>query len=317
MPRPSEMRILVTGGAGFIGSAFVRLLLEETDHVVRTVDALTYAGSKANLTGVLDDPAHEFVEADIRDTEAIRESVEWADAVVNFAACTHVDRSVEDTEPFVSTNVDGTRCLLDLARETDLQRFLQISTDEVYGEILEGTASETAPLAPRNPYAATKAGADLLVQSYHVTYDLPVLVTRSANNYGPRQHREKFIPKMITRAAQGEPLPVYGDGTNVRDWTYVRDNCRAVLTVLEEGTTGELYNVGSGAERRNVDVARRILDLVGAPESLIEFVADRPGHDQRYALDTAKVESLGWEPRYTFERGLQETVEFYLGDVEA
>jgi dTDP-glucose 4,6-dehydratase len=306
------MRVLVTGGAGFIGSAFVRLLLAETDHEVRTIDALAYAGSRANLAGVMDHRRHEFVEADIREPAAVRESVAWADALVNFAAHTHVDRSIDDTEPFVSTNVEGTRCLLELARETDLDRFLQVSTDEVYGEVLEGTASETDRLEPRNPYAATKASADLLVRSFHVTYDLPTLVTRSANNYGPRQHTEKFIPKMILRADRGESLPLYGDGTNVRDWTYVRDNCRAILTVLTRGTPGEVYNVGSGTERRNIDVASRILELVGGDESLIEFVEDRPGHDRRYALDTSKVEALGWEPHYDFEAGLRETVRHYL-----
>lgn len=306
------MHVLVTGGAGFIGSNFVRLLLAESDHRVTTLDSLTYAGSKDNLDGVLNDPNHEFVEGDIRDAAVVAEVLDSVDAVVNFAAESHVDRSVEGSKPFVSTNIEGTRVLLDEALDADIQRFLQISTDEVYGQILEGSFTESDQLNPRNPYAATKASADLLVQSYFTTHDLPVLITRSSNNFGPRQHCEKLIPKFITRAKNGEQLPVYGDGSNVREWIYVEDNCRAILTVLEEGDPGEIYNVGSGIERSNLEVTEAILDAVGADESLIEFVEDRPGHDQRYALDTSKVESLGWRPKYDFEEGLAETVDFYL-----
>lgn len=305
------MRLLVTGGAGFIGSNFVHYLLGETDHTVVTVDALTYAGSRDNLEGPLDSPRHEFVEGDIRDAELAADLVGRTDAVVNFAAESHVDRSIDSAASFVSTNVSGTQTLLDAARKTNCNCFLQVSTDEVYGEILAGRFTEDDRLTPRNPYAATKAGADLLASSYHTTYDLPVLITRSSNNYGPRQHPEKLIPTLITRAAAGEPLPLYGDGSNVREWTYVRDNCRAVELLLREGTPGEIYNVGSGTELTNVEVARRVLDAVGAPEELIEFVEDRPGHDQRYALDTGKITALGWEPRWSFDEGLAETIDYY------
>jgi len=306
------MRILVTGGAGFIGSNFVHYLLKETDHDVVTLDALTYAGSRENLDGALEDPGHEFVEGDIRDRELVEELVADADAVVNFAAESHVDRSIEGAESFVSTNLQGTQVLLDAVLAADVDRFLQISTDEVYGEVESGVFTEDDRLAPRNPYAATKAGADLLVMSYHETHDLPVLVTRSSNNYGPRQHPEKLIPKFVTNAAVGETLPLYGDGTNVREWTYVEDNCRAVATVLEEGELGEVYNIGSGDELQNVEVTRKILDAVGASEDLIEFIEDRPGHDQRYALDTTKVRELGWEPEWSFEEGLERTVDYCL-----
>lgn len=306
------MRLLVTGGAGFIGSNFVHYVLEETDHEVVTLDTLTYAGRKSNLDGVLESPRHEFVEGDIRDRTLVIDLMTDANIVLNFAAESHVDRSIESTEPFVSTNVQGTRTLLDAARSADIDRFVQISTDEVYGEIEEGTFSEGDPLNPRNPYAATKAGADLLALSYHTTYDLPVVVTRSSNNYGPRQHPEKLIPKFIANAARGEPLPVYGDGSNVREWTYVRDNCRAVDVVMREGSPGSIYNIGSGEELRNIEVTRLILDAVDASEGLIEFVEDRPGHDQRYALDTRRIEALGWEPQWSFDEGLERTVAYYL-----
>jgi dTDP-glucose 4,6-dehydratase len=305
------MRVLVTGGAGFIGSNFVHHLLDATDDSVLTLDALTYAGSKRNLAGVLDDPRHEFVEGDVRDRDLVEDLLERTDAVVHFAAESHVDRSIESAAPFVSTNVGGTQTLLDAARTVGVERFVHVSTDEVYGEIREGRFDETDRLRPRNPYAATKAGADLLARSFHVTYGLPVTVTRSSNNYGPRQHPEKFVPKLILRAANGEELPVYGDGSNVREWLYVADNCRAVDAVLREGTPGEVYNVGSGEERSNLEVARRVARAVGASEDLVTFVEDRPGHDQRYALDAEKVGALGWEPEWSFEAGLARTVEHY------
>lgn len=307
------MRVLVTGGAGFIGSNFVRFLLEERSDEVVTLDALTYAGSRDNLEGIMDHDRHEFVEGDIRDEELVRESMSGVDAVVNFAAETHVDRSIHGAGPFVSTNVQGTQVLLDVALEVGVDRFLQISTDEVYGEVLEGAFSEDDALNPRNPYAASKAGADLLARSYWTTHELPVLVTRTCNNFGPRQHPEKLIPKFITNAANGEELPVYGDGSNVREWLYVTDNCRAQDLVLREGDVGEVYNIGSTAEKTNLEVTEAILDAVGAPDDLIAFVEDRPGHDQRYALDSEKIEALGWEPRYSFEEGLQMTVNHYLG----
>lgn len=308
------MRVLITGGAGFIGSNFVHHLIDETDYEIITLDALTYAGSKENLEGVLDDPRHEFVEGNIRDPDVVGDLVSDADWVINFAAESHVDRSIEGAAPFVQTNVEGTQRLLDAAVDADIDRFLQISTDEVYGEIEEGVFTEEDPLNPRNPYAATKAGADLLVQSYHLTHGLPVLITRTSNNYGPRQHSEKLIPKFIQHASEGKSLPLYGDGSNVREWTYVTDNCRALRIVLEEGSIGEVYNIGSGEEYTNLEVTEHVLDAIGASEDLIEFVDDRSGHDQRYALDTSKIESLGWEPEWSFDDGLERTVEYYLSD---
>jgi dTDP-glucose 4,6-dehydratase len=307
------MRILVTGGAGFIGSNFVHYVLNEhEDDEVITLDALTYAGSKDNLDSVLDNPRHEFVEGDIRDRNLVTDLVADVDAIVNFAAESHVDRSIEGAKPFVTTNVQGTQTLLDAATESGIKRFLQISTDEVYGQILDGKFSEDDPLNPRNPYAATKAGADLLAQSFQTTHDLPVLITRTCNNFGPRQHHEKLIPKFIQNAATGENLPVYGDGSNVREWIYVEDNCRALDLVLREGNVGEIYNIGSRAEKTNLEVTEAILDAVGANDDLIKFIDDRAGHDQRYALETEKIEALGWEPEYTFEEGLERTVEYYL-----
>lgn len=305
------MRILVTGGAGFIGSNYVRHVLETTDAEVTTLDALTYAGSKENLAGI-DDPQHTFIEGDIRDRELVFDLVDQADVLVNFAAESHVDRSIDGGGPFVSTNVSGTCALLDAAVETELERFVQISTDEVYGEIEEGEFTETDRLEPRNPYAATKAGADLLAQSYYTTHDVPVVITRSSNNFGPRQHPEKLIPKLIQRSSEGKSLPIYGDGSNVREWIYVEDNCRAIEAVREQGHLGEIYNIGSGNERTNIEVAHKIINAVGANENLIEFVEDRPGHDQRYALDCSKIESLDWEPTWTFEEGLEKAVDYYL-----
>jgi dTDP-glucose 4,6-dehydratase len=307
------MRILVTGGAGFIGSNFVHYVLNEhEDDEVITLDALTYASSKDNLDDVLDDPRHEFVEGDIRDRDLVTNLVSGVDAIVNFAAESHVDRSIEGAKPFVTTNVQGTQTLLDAANGADIECFLQISTDEVYGQILDGKFSEDDPLDPRNPYAATKAGADLLARSFETTHDLPVLITRTCNNFGPRQHPEKLIPKFIRNAAVGENLPVYGDGSNVREWIYVEDNCRALDVVLREGAVGEIYNIGSHTEKTNLEVTEAILDAVGADEDLIEFVDDRAGHDQRYALETEKIEALGWEPAYAFEEGLERTVDYYL-----
>lgn len=306
------MRLLVTGGAGFIGSNFVHYLLDATDHEVVTLDALTYAGSKDNLAGVLESPRHDFVEGDIRNRELVDDLMADVDAVVNFAAESHVDRSIQSSEPFISTNVQGTQTLLDAACDTDIERFVQVSTDEVYGEITDGRFEEGDPLEPRNPYAATKAGAELLARSYYVTYDLPVLVSRTCNNFGPRQYSEKLIPKFIQHASLGKTLPVYGDGSNVREWIYVADNCRALDVVLRAGKVGEIYNIGSGIEKTNLEVTEAILDAVGASEDLIEFIEDRAGHDQRYALESEKIEALGWKPRITFEDGLERTTEYYL-----
>lgn len=310
------MDILVTGAAGFIGSNFVHYLLNEHDDItIVSVDALTYAGSKDRLAGILNDPRHEFVEGDIRERELVSELMADVGYVVNFAAESHVDRSINDSNPFVQTNVAGTQTLLDVAVNTDIERFVQISTDEVYGQILEGKFSEKDKLDPRNPYAATKAGADLLARSYEQTYGLPVVLTRTCNNYGPRQHPEKLIPKFIQRAAAGDELPLYGDGSNIREWIYVFDNCRAIDLVLREGLTGEIYNVGTGNELTNREVTEMILEAVGASDDLISFVEDRPGHDQRYALNTSKIEALGWEPTWSFSEGLECTVDYYLSDL--
>jgi len=304
--------LLVTGGAGFIGSNFVRHVLENRDDSVVTLDALTYAGSLDNLEGLVNHPQHKFVEGDIRDEELVEELITDVDAVVNFAAESHVDRSIEGAKSFVTTNVQGTQVLLDAALDANIDRFLQISTDEVYGQILDGTFSEDNKLNPRNPYAATKASADLLAKSYQTTHDLPVLITRTCNNFGPRQHSEKLIPKFIQNAAAGKELPVYGDGSNVREWIYVEDNCRALDVVLREGTPGEIYNIGSGEERTNLEVTEAILEAVGGSEDQITFVEDRAGHDQRYALEYNKLTNLGWEPSWSFEDGLDQTVEYYL-----
>ncbi|WP_424002630.1 dTDP-glucose 4,6-dehydratase [Haloarcula salina] len=305
------MRLLVTGGAGFIGSNFVSYILEHSKHSVVTVDSLTYAGEKSNLDAVRDHPDHEFVKGDIRERDLISGLLEDCDGVVNFAAQTHVDRSIEGAGPFVQTNVAGAQTLFEAALDADIERFVQISTDEVYGEIEDGAFTEADEVAPRNPYAATKASADLLGMSFYETHDLPVMLVRPSNNFGPHQHPEKLIPKLIRRASAGKSLPLYGDGTNVREWTYVEDTCRAVETVLEQGTVGEIYNAGSGNEQRNIDVAESIVEAVGADQNLIEFVADRPGHDQRYALDSSKLQSLGWEAERTFESGLNATVDYY------
>ena len=306
------MHLLVTGGAGFIGSNYVRHVLSQTDASVTTLDALTYAGNRANLSGIETD-RHEFVEGDITDRDTAEPLVADADVVVNFAAESHVDRSIDGARPFVESNVAGTQTLLDAANDHGVERFIQISTDEVYGEVLDGKFTESDCLNPRNPYAATKAAADHLALSYYETHDVPVLITRSSNNYGPRQHGEKLIPKLIQRASNGDSLPIYGDGSNVREWTYVTDNCRGVEQVRTAGEVGEIYNIGSGEERANIEVAEAIIEAVGADESLIEFVEDRPGHDQRYALDSTKLRELGWEPTFTFEDGLKKTVDYYLG----
>lgn len=305
------MRVLVTGGAGFIGSNYVRFLLENRDDKVVTLDALTYAGSLDNLDGILEHPQHEFVEGDICDQELVENLVKDVDIVVNFAAESHVDRSIEGADPFIETNVAGTQTLLDAAMDADIERFVQVSTDEVYGEILNGSFSEDDQLNPRNPYAATKAGADLLAQSYQITHGLPVLITRTCNNFGPRQHTEKLIPKFIRNAVAGKRLPVYGDGSNIREWIYVEDNCRAIDLVRREGELGEIYNIGSGEERANLEVTKAIIEAVGGSEEQITFVEDRAGHDQRYALEWNKIEQLGWTPSWSFEEGLEQTIEYY------
>jgi dTDP-glucose 4,6-dehydratase len=306
------VKILVTGGAGFIGSNFVRhILTAHSDDAVVNFDKLTYAGNLENLRDVEKDPRYRFVRGDICDRTQVREAMEGVEAVVHFAAETHVDRSNAGAAEFLSTNVTGTFTLLEAARELKVSRFVAIGTDEVYGSIAKGAARELDPLNPSNPYSASKAAADLLARAYWTTHRLPVIVTRSSNNFGPYQYPEKVIPLFITNAIEDKPLPLYGDGKNVRDWLYVLDNCAAIDLVLRKGKDGEIYNIGGSHEVENIVLTRQVLHLVGKPDTLITPVADRPGHDRRYALDSAKAHGLGWKPAYTFAKALAATVSWY------
>ena len=302
------MKLLVCGGAGFIGSNFVRQRLAEAGDEIVVLDKLTYAGRVENLDGVLDHI--DFVRGAIEDRVAVAGAVAGCDAIVNFAAETHVDRSIADPDAFLATNAQGTHVLLEAARQLGL-RYLQVSTDEVYGSIDSGSFTESSPLAPSSPYSATKAGADLLVASYAHTFGLEATICRGSNNYGPYQHPEKLIPLMVLNALAGDSLPVYGDGRNVRNWIFVEDFARAIGTVLEHGRPGEAYNAGGPDECANLDVVHRILALSGRDESLVEFVTDRPGHDRRYSLSSSKVRDLGWEPQVRFAEGLERTVAWY------
>ncbi|HYB70023.1 MAG TPA: dTDP-glucose 4,6-dehydratase [Candidatus Bathyarchaeia archaeon] len=306
------MKLLVTGGAGFIGSNFVRHVLEaHPEDSVVNLDKLTYAGNLENLRDVETNPRYRFVRGDICDLTRVREAMRDVDAVVHFAAETHVDRSNLGADDFLRTNVTGTFTLLEAARELRVGRFLAVSTDEVYGSIAHGAAREGDGLNPSNPYSASKAAADLLVRAYWTTHHLPVVVTRSSNNFGPYQFPEKVIPLFVTNALEDKPLPLYGDGRNVRDWLYVLDNCAAIDLALRRGVDGEIYNIGGSREVENVTLTRRILELLGKPDSLITPVADRPGHDRRYALDSSKIHALGWVPASSFETALAATVEWY------
>jgi dTDP-glucose 4,6-dehydratase len=306
-------QVLVTGGAGFIGSNFVRYVLRtHPDWRVTTLDKLTYCGRRENLHDVMDDPRHAFVHGDIADAAVSAPLVQASDIVVHFAAETHVDRSLLGAGEFIKTDVYGTFVLLEAARQAPrLKRFIQISTDEVYGSVPHGESTESDELKPRNPYAASKAGADRLAYSYWATYQVPVLVTRASNNYGPYQFPEKVIPLFITNAVEDRGLPLYGDGLNVRDWLHVDDHCRGLDVVLAHGVPGEVYNIGGGNEIPNLHLTKRILSLMGKPESLITPVADRVGHDRRYALSTAKLRTLGWAPQVPFDEGLRNTVAWY------
>ncbi|MFG1609397.1 dTDP-glucose 4,6-dehydratase [Actinoplanes sp. NPDC049265] len=301
------MRALVTGGAGFIGSRFVRDLLAEGARVT-VLDRLTYAGNLANLEGC---DRHTFVRGDIADPHLLASVLPGHDVVVNFAAETHVDRSIADPTAFLRTNVLGVQTLLDAARAAGVTTFVQISTDEVYGSIERGSWPETDPLRPNSPYAAAKAGADLLCLAYHRTYGMDVRITRCSNNYGPRQHPEKLIPHFVTRLLTGRTVPLYGDGGNVRDWLHVADHCRGVRAVLAKGSPGEVYNIGGGTELTNVEMTRLLLDACGADWSRVERVPDRPGHDRRYAVDYTKIQSLGYAPEVAFTEGLAATVAWY------
>ncbi|MBL8899431.1 MAG: dTDP-glucose 4,6-dehydratase [Planctomycetes bacterium] len=313
--------ILVTGGAGFIGSNFVQLLRRvRPDWTIVNFDALTYAGNLENLRALERDARHRFVKGDITDGAAVKACFEQhrPQLVVHFAAESHVDRSILGASAFVNTNVLGTQVLLDAARAAKVERFLHVSTDEVYGSLgATGLFTEETPLAANSPYSASKAGSDLLVRAAFHTHHMPVLTTRCSNNYGPYQFPEKLIPLMITNALEGKKLPVYGDGMNVRDWLYVEDHCTAILRVLEAGAPGEVYNIGGNNEMPNIDIVRRVLRELGKSESLIEYVKDRPGHDRRYAIDASKIErELGWRPQWTFEQALPLTVQWYLANRE-
>lgn len=313
------MRILVTGGCGFIGSNFIGYLLARNDLAkITNIDALTYAGNPANLAGVVADygERYEFLKADICDAEKVDQVLSKHDyfAVINFAAESHVDRSIDSPGDFIHTNVVGTSTLLNAARRHGVERFVQISTDEVYGSLgPEGKFTETSPLEPSSPYSASKASADLLALAYHHTYGMRVVITRCSNNYGPYQFPEKLIPLMIIKAMGGNALPVYGDGLNVRDWIHVEDHCAAILAALMNGKSGQVYNIGSDGELRNIDVVKRILAHLGKPESLIEYVTDRLGHDRRYAIDSTKAHrELQWKPSHRHEEGIIETIDWYV-----
>ena len=309
--------LLVTGGAGFIGSNFVRYMLERyPGYNVAVFDKLTYAGNLDNLQDVAERFAgrYTFIHADICDKTAVDSAVREhsINTIVNFAADTHVDRSIMDADAFIKTDVYGTFILLEAAREFKIDRFHQIGTDEVYGHVPEGCSKETDPVAPRSPYAASKASADLMINAYHVTYDLPVTITRGANNIGPYQYPEKVVPLFVTNAIDDQPLPLYGDGRQVRDYQYVLDHCEAIDLVLHKGQIGEIYNVGTGTEMCNIDMTRLVLELLDKPESLIRVVEDRPGHDRRYALDVTKICGLGWEPDHSCEEAIEATVRWYV-----
>jgi dTDP-glucose 4,6-dehydratase len=309
------VKILVTGGAGFIGSNFIRYLLNHHPaHTIINIDKLTYAGNLDNLKDVEGNHRYFFVRGDIADSECVTRIIDdGVDAIVNFAAESHVDRSIEDAGIFLKTNVLGTQVLLEAGRRKGIKRFIQVSTDEVYGSLgPEGSFAEDSPLKPNSPYAASKTAADLLVRAYHKTFGFPGIITRCSNNYGPYQFPEKLIPLFITNALAQEPLPLYGDGLNIRDWIQVEDHCRAIDLILHQGAIGEIYNIGGGAEKTNLELTRIILKKLNRPETLIRYVKDRPGHDRRYAIDPGKLKrELGWKPLYTFERGIEETIRWY------
>jgi len=308
---------MVTGGAGFIGSNFARMMLEKySDYQIIVYDKMTYAGNPENLDDIRSNPRFHFVQGDIADMERVDETIRQhgIDTIVNFAAESHVDRSIEEPGGFIQTDVYGVYVLLEAVRKFGLERMLQVSTDEVYGAVLQGSSMEPDKLEPRSPYSASKAGGELMCQAYFVTYKTPVVITRGSNTYGPYQYPEKMLPLFITNAVENKPIPMYGDGKYVRDWMYVLDHCEGIDFALHNGADGEIYNVGGGNEPYNLDVTYMVLDLLGKPRSLINFVQDRPGHDRRYSLDTAKLRAMGWQPKYTLEQGLRETVDWYLNN---
>jgi len=309
------MKILVTGGAGFIGSNFIRYIHSKyPDYQVVNLDKLTYAGNLENLEDISSHSFYSFIKGDINDASLVGQVFEEGiDVLVNFAAESHVDRSIEDASSFIKTNVLGAQVLLEASKRYKVGRFIQISTDEVYGSLgTDGFFTESSPLHPNSPYSASKTGADHLVRAYHETFKLPVIITRASNNYGPYQFPEKFIPLFITNALADESLPLYGDGLNVRDWLHVEDHCSAIALILHQGREGEIYNIGGNCEKTNLEVSRIVLEELNKPESLMRFVKDRPGHDRRYALDTSKIrKELGWHPEHSFEEGIRKTIAWY------
>lgn len=314
------MRILVTGGAGFIGSNFIMYIMSKyPEYKVINIDSLTYAGNLENLNSVKDKPNYSFVKADIADIEAMKNVFEMGiDAVINFAAESHVDRSIADPGVFIRTNINGTQNLLDLSKKYTVEKYVQISTDEVYGSLGKtGLFTELTPLAPNSPYSASKAGADLLVRAYYETYGLPINITRCSNNYGPYQFPEKLIPLMIKNALNDNELPIYGDGQNIRDWLFVEDHCSAIDLVLHHGVNGEVYNIGGNNEKTNIEIVKCVLEELGKPESLIKYVPDRLGHDRRYGIDASKIkDELKWKPNHTFSTGIKRTIRWYLDNRE-
>ncbi len=309
------IRYLVTGGAGFIGSNYIHYLLEKYQDIkIINLDKLTYAGNLENLKDVENDPRYKFVKGDIGDEKLVDALVQQTDVLVNFAAESHVDRSIGTPDAFIKTDIFGTFVLLEACRKHGIQKFVQISTDEVYGSTLKGAFREDSPLMPSSPYSASKAGADRLAYSYHVTYKLPVIITRCSNNYGPNQYPEKLIPLFVTNALEGKNLPIYGDGKNVRDWIYVLDHCDAVDFVIDNGKDGEVYNIGGGNERTNLEITDIILKELDQPDTLKVFVKDRPGHDLRYAVDCTKLKQMGWQPQYEFEKGMKLTIDWYTSN---
>lgn len=311
--------ILITGGAGFIGSNFIELILSTRYYNIVNIDALTYAGNLENLKGLEEKYSnYKFAKANILDKNIIKKILQdnEIDTIINFAAESHVDRSILDSSPFLDTNVKGTLNLLDLANELKIQKFIQISTDEVYGSLgAEGFFTEQTPLNPNSPYSASKTSADMFALAYHHTYGTPVLITRCSNNYGPKQFPEKLIPLIISNCLENKQIPVYGDGLNVRDWIYVNDHNLAILDVLEEGKIGQVYNIGSSNEKTNIEIVKTILNILGKSEELITYVKDRPGHDKRYAIDSSKIQNeLDWSPKINFENGIKQTIEWYLNN---
>jgi dTDP-glucose 4,6-dehydratase len=312
---PIPKTLLVTGGVGFIGSNFIHHIRQEhSDWEITNLDKLTYAGNLENLKDIQDQPGYHFVKGDIADRKLVDKLLSQGfDVIVNFAAESHVDRSILDASPFIETNVKGTQVLLEGAKNHGIQRFIQVSTDEVYGSINSGCFTEESTLSPNSPYSASKAAADLLCRAYFKTHHLPAIITRCTNNFGPYQFPEKLIPLAVTNALENKPVPVYGDGLNIRDWIFVADHCRALDAVIQKGQPGEIYNIGGGNEKTNLELIRKLLELLDKPQSLIQFVTDRPAHDRRYAVDCARIATeLGWKPAYSFEKALSATVDWYL-----